>query len=67
VRRVALQAPVELARVRQRRDLEALLGEIARQQVAQAHVVVDNQDLRCQLRVHDGHLTRERARVRRNL
>ena len=46
VRRIALQLLVEVARVGQRRDLEALLGQIARQEVAQAHVVVDDEDLR---------------------
>ena len=44
MRRVALELAVEVARVRQRRHLEALLAEVARQQVAQAHVVVDDQD-----------------------
>ena len=44
MRRIALQLAVELRRVRQRRDLEALLGEIARQQIAQPHVVVDDED-----------------------
>ena len=46
VRRIALQLAVELRRVGKRRDLEALLGQVARQQVAQAHVVVDDEDLR---------------------
>ena len=46
VRRIALQLPVEIARVGKRRDLEALLGQVARQEVAQAHVVVDDEDLR---------------------
>ncbi len=45
VRRVALQLLVELARVGKRRHLEALLGQIAGEQVAQAHVVVDDEDL----------------------
>ena len=37
---------VEVARVGERRDLESLLAQIAGQQVAQAHVVVDDEDLR---------------------
>ena len=45
VRRVALQLAVELRRIGEGRDLEALLGQVARQQVAQAHVVVDDEDL----------------------
>ena len=44
VRRVALQALVEVARVGQRGDLEALLAEIAGEEIAQAHVVVDDED-----------------------
>ena len=44
VRRVALQLLVEVARVGKRRHLKTLLGQIAGQQVAQAHVVVDDQD-----------------------
>ena len=47
MRRVALELPVEIARVGKRGDLEALLGQVARQEVAQAHVVVDDEDLRC--------------------
>ncbi len=43
--RVALQLAVEVARIGERRDLEALLAEIAREEVAQAHVVVDHQNL----------------------
>ena len=46
VRRVALQLLVEVARVGQRAHLEALFAEIAGQQVAQAHVVVDDENLR---------------------
>ena len=46
VRRIALQLLVEVARVGQRRDLEALFAQVAREQVAQAHVVVDDEDLR---------------------
>ena len=46
VRRIALQLLVEVARVGERRDLESLLAQIAGQQVAQAHVVVDDEDLR---------------------
>ena len=46
MRRVALQAAVELGRIRQRRDLKALLGQVARQKIAQAHVVVDDEDFR---------------------
>jgi hypothetical protein len=45
VRRIALQLLVDLRRIRQRGDLEALLAEITREQVAQAHVVVDDEDL----------------------
>ena len=44
MRRIALQFLVEIARVGKRRDVEALLGQIARQQVAQPHVVVDDED-----------------------
>ena len=46
MRRIALELPVEIARVGQGGDLEALLGQIAGQEIAQAHVVVDDQDLR---------------------
>ncbi len=53
VRGVALQLPVEIARVRKYGDLEALLGQVARQEVPQAHVVVDDEDLgRGDLRGH---------------
>ena len=45
MRRIALQLLVELARIGERRHLESLLGQIAGQQVAQAHVVVDDEDL----------------------
>ena len=46
MRRIALQLLVELARIGQRGDLETLLGEVSREQVAQARVVVDDEDLR---------------------
>ena len=44
--RIALELPVEIARVGERRDLKPLLGQIARQEVAQARVVVDDEYLR---------------------
>ena len=44
VRRVALQPLVELARVGERPHVEALLAQVAREEVAQAHVVVDDED-----------------------
>ena len=44
-RAVALQLAVEVARVGQRGDLEALLAEIAGEKVAQPHIVVDDENL----------------------
>ena len=44
VRRIALQPLVELARVGERPHVEALLAQVAREEVAQAHVVVDDED-----------------------
>ena len=46
MRRITLQLLVEVARVGKGRNLEALLRQIAGQQVAQTHVVVDDQDFR---------------------
>ncbi len=45
VRRVALKLLVEVARIGERSHLETLLGEVARQQVTQSHVVVDDEHL----------------------
>ena len=45
MRRVALQFLVDVACVGQRGDVEALLGQITRQQVAQPYVIVDDEDL----------------------
>ena len=44
VRRIALQLAFDVARVRQRDHLEPLFAEVARQEVPQAGVVVDDQD-----------------------
>ena len=55
VRRVALQPLVEVARVGDRAHVEPLAGQVARQQVAQPHVVVDDEDAhrgRRRFRVH---------------
>ena len=46
VRRIALELAVEIAGVGQRRDLETLFAQVSRQQIAQAHVVVDDEHLR---------------------
>ena len=46
MRRIALQLAIELRRVGQRADLESLLGQITRQQIAQPHVVVDDENPR---------------------
>ena len=46
MRGVPLELAVEVARVRQRDHLEPLLAEVARQEVPQAGVVVDDQDAR---------------------
>jgi hypothetical protein len=45
VRRIPLQLLVELAGVGKRLHLKALFSKIAGEQVAQAHVVVDDEDL----------------------
>ncbi len=45
MRRIALQLAVEIARIGERGHLEPLLAEIAGEEVAQAHVVVDDEDL----------------------
>ena len=65
MRRIALQLAIELGRIGQRLDLKALLGEIAREQIAQARVVVHDQNFRC-LRFHEG-ILRQRARRQRGL
>jgi hypothetical protein len=44
MRGVPLELAVEVARVRQRDHLEPLFAEVARQEVPQAGVVVDDQD-----------------------
>ena len=69
MRRIALQLLVEVARVGKRRDVEALLGQIARQEVAQAHVVVDDENPRRCVAMGHGELNdspRTRCRVRCN-
>ena len=54
VGRVALELAVEVARVGERGDLESLFAQIAGQQVAQADVVVDDENLRgARLGSHD--------------
>ena len=45
VRGIALQLLVEVSRVGERRDLESLFRQIAREKIAQPHVVVDDKDL----------------------
>ena len=45
MRRIALQLLVEIARVGKHRNLKSLLGQVARQEVAQPHVIVDDEDL----------------------
>jgi len=47
MRRVALQLPVEIARVGKRRHLEPLFGQVSRQEIAQTNIVVDHEYLRC--------------------
>jgi len=64
MRRIALQLLVEVAGVGKRRDLEALLAEIARQQVAQPHIVVDDEDLRWRGRSSHGGRVVARPRAR---
>ena len=46
MRRVALELPVDVARVGKRGHLEPLLGQVPRKQVPQPHVVVDDEYLR---------------------
>jgi hypothetical protein len=45
MRRITLQALVELARVGQRLDLKSLLAQVAREEIAQASVIVDDKYL----------------------
>ena len=53
----ALESLIEGSRIRDGTHLEALLGEIARQQIAQPQVIVDHQDFRLAL-VHCRMLSR---------
>jgi hypothetical protein len=49
VRRVTLQFLVELARIGQRLDLQALFCQVANEKIAQARIVVDDKDFGAEL------------------
>ena len=62
MRRIALQLLVEVAGVGKHGDLKPLFGEVARQEVAQPHIIVDDEDLRRKNFVgHGQRLTANRA------
>src|SRR5262249_54474119 len=62
MRRIALELFVELSRVGKRLHCESLLAQVAHQEIAQASIVVDDQDLRCR-RLHRLILTAQATRL----